>query len=216
MSGLSLILREDIVPPPQETYQQRIRAIVETAQDALDDSELPRARAIISEMQAMVLGRLHQAGVDNERLWAAHREKLALNAIDTVISDYADRFGKQLGKSLGTAYHSGAGTVDDGVSLVVSDWAKPTISTQEIAIAARYKPSLIRGMDEYAHDDCDPHADGAVPWRPDEAPGGQYHDPGDAVPVGGLPRGADHEDRDVTGGQHGRSGADAGVFSRQP
>ena len=152
MSGLSLILREDIVPPPQETYQQRIRAIVETAQDALDDSELPRARAIISEMQAMVLGRLHQAGVDNERLWAAHREKLALNAIDTVISDYADRFGKQLGKSLGTAYHSGAGTVDDGVSLVVSDWAKPTISTQEIAIAARYKPSLIRGMDEYAHD----------------------------------------------------------------
>ena len=138
-------------PSDAALYNARVRQIVSTSQAALGVDEIAKAQALVQEMQHLLVGRLHVgANPTDSQIWAAHRAKLILHAVNDVVERYSKRFGVMLGKSVEDAYRDGAARTEELTRLSGAAWNLPAISEHEINIAARYSPDLIRGYDDYA------------------------------------------------------------------
>ena len=138
-------------PTDLALYNAKVRQIVTTSQAALGVDEVAKAQALVAEMQHLLVGRLHvSANPTDSQIWAAHRAKLILHAVNDVVERYSKRFGVLLGKSVEDAYRDGADRTEELTRLSGAAWNLPAISEHEINIAARYSPDLIRGYDDYA------------------------------------------------------------------
>ena len=133
-------------------YQAKVKAIVEESQKALEGHDLDRARQLVADMQTFVLGKLaiqNTKDTDAGR-WDAFRLEGMKAALEHAIDKYSNDFDIHLKGATETGYRAGVERSDRILDVAGAPIGMPGISPHEIAIAAMYKPDLIRGYDSYA------------------------------------------------------------------